>query len=311
MKLYTLLVCFACSVLVPAFADNSRQSKQVSGLSPSELRLVSFQLKLSDDPNNPYTSKYSIIDKWMYENFQQSSSSNSAAILDSSGGKRILQGTVDAHGYKVPYRDYLISVEDLRKQGSFEFKTQDNALFYAQGEMSEELYNLVLQTNYEVLANYLPAIPDWLLGDDIQEIAFVPNGDFLVIKPIVPADAPERSSTSEEQPNVNNNKEKGCGGGRKERIYYRYNHSGELLAADKAWLNTFDGLTVEQYPAPLMNVREDGIVSFKEADGTLKAVYDYDWHYLGTSLPPMRDLHYFLFYPKDTISNVYKAQHHS
>lgn len=303
MRLLLLSACLGSALLLLS-CDNSMKGDQNANSSPIQLRLASYNIQDANVDGNPFTEQYTEVDDWMFENFQQAASSNGGLILNIAKEQKMLKCPVDDNGFKLPYRDSLVIVEEARRNGDETLGIEGYTFFYAAGEMPEEITDMVREMSSEVLAEYYPTVPLWLVEGEYDSAAMCPNGDVLAMGP-VEFGTTEAIDNEEEKANK---KSDCCGGSFNAKTFYRYNANGVLISADKSWIFTFDGFSTEKLASPNMTIRLDGVVSFTDDDGNIIAIYDYDWTELGTSLPPLRDLHYFMFYPKSTLDQVYHCQ---
>ncbi len=303
MRLLLLSACLGSALLFMS-CDNVVKSDQHASSSPVQLRLASYNIQDANAEGNPFAEQYTEIDDWMFENFQQATSSSGGLILNITKEQKMLKCPVNEDGFKLPYRDSLVMVEEARKNGDETLGIQGYTFFYAAGEMPDEITAMVREMNSEVLAEYYPVVPLWLAEAEYDSAAMCPNGDILTMGPVEIGTIETKEDADEKT-----TKEGGCcGGSFNAKTFYRYNADGVLISADKSWIFTFDDFSPEKLASPNMTVRLDGVVTFTGDDGNIVAVYDYDWTELGTSLPPMRDLHYFMFYPKSTLDQVYHCQ---
>ena len=301
LKLMILIVLVSAAV---ACDTAGKQSKNASASSAVDLRLASYNLKPVDDPGNPYKNEYTDVDCWMYDNFQQVAGDSYSMVLNLSKDSRMLHCPIDSDGYKMPYRESLISKEEALKNGDETLGVEEITNFYSAGAMSDELYEAVKHMTFEVMADYCPPVPGWLASATYERAAFAPNGDVITVGPV---NLDNDEATGSDQ--ANSSETTSCDGGAVcDVVFYRYDANGLLLGADKLFLNTYEGLSPGQYSAPVMDVRRDGVVTFADDNGVIVAVYDYDWTDLGKVIPPMRDLHYFYYYTKNKLDRIYTIQ---
>ncbi|MCB1221691.1 MAG: hypothetical protein H7A35_02845 [Planctomycetales bacterium] len=317
MKKFSAAIPILFVLLLACTSATSRVSHQASVqvqviASPrafDRLAQNSIAVKPLDSPGNPYVGEYSAIDQWILEN----ALADPSKLNEQAEGETGEQAFVTEDGYMIPVYVQLHQAETLKSSGKLTaLADQPVYAIQAKGVIDPELHASHRDKLTLIKAQYLPQIPGWLAGNPPPNSMFTDKGTVVTIG--LPGEERRKSGAAHDFPVS-------------PQPFYLFSADGIQLAGpsdtinalfgEERWLQIYDEMlqrgwasadSGQGFSARTQETRSAGVYQFRNGEGEIIGIFNYDGTELSEQTAPVRDAHLFSFINRTMLPEMYKAQ---